>query len=229
MASPSQSKTNRKILVIDVGGSNIKMIATGQTERTKIPSEPDMTAQRMVEIVKEATAGWDYDHISLGCPCAVIHGQPVREPVNLGEGWVGFDFEKAFGLPIKVINDAAMQAYGCYRTGNMLFLGLGTGLGTTLIVDGAIVPLEAGHLPYKKKRTFEQYLGKDGYSRLGEKKWLRHVHKVIEIMRDAFMAEDIVIGGGNAKLIENMPEGTRSTDNDAAFTGGFRLWGEEHA
>ncbi|GAA5497386.1 polyphosphate glucokinase [Rubritalea halochordaticola] len=229
MAANSQKNTKRQILVIDVGGSNIKMIATGQAERIKIPSEPDMTPEQMIKLVQEATAEWDYDHVALGIPCVVLHGEPATNPVNLGKGWIGFDFEKAFGVPTKVINDAAMQAYGCYHGGTMLFLGLGTGLGTTLICDGTIIPLEAGHLPYRKKKSFEQYVGKKGFNKLGAEKWEKHVRKVIKILRDAFNAEDIVIGGGNAKLLDPMPKGTRRTDNGAAFTGGFRLWGEEHA
>lgn len=220
-------KAKRKVLVIDVGGTNIKIIATGVKERIKIPSEESMTAQEMVDKVNAATeeAGWKYDVISLGVPCVVRDGRVVREPVNLGTGWVDFDFAKAFGCPVKVINDAAIQAYGCYEGGTMLFLGFGTGLGTALIADGTIIPLEAGHLPYEKtKKSLEDFVGKKGRERLGDKKWLKHCYRIIEALRHAFCATDLVIGGGNAEDINPFPENARQEDNSAAFKGGFRLW-----
>lgn len=220
-------KAKRKVLVIDVGGSNIKIIATGVEERIKIPSEIDMTAQQMVDKVIAAAkeAGWKYDVISLGVPCMVRDERVVLEPVNLGNGWVDFDFSKAFGCPVKLINDAAIQAYGCYRGGTMLFLGFGTGLGTTLIVNGTIVPMEAGHLPYDKtKRTLEDYVGKAGRERLGYKKWHKHSLRIIESLRHAFCATDLVVGGGNAEDLNPFPENARQEDNSAAFIGGFRLW-----
>ena len=217
----------KKVLVIDVGGTNIKILATEAKKRIKIPSGEALSAERMVEKVKEAAldAGWEYDVISLGVPCAVLKEKILKEPVNLGEGWVGFDFEGAFGCPVKVINDAALQAYGCYNEGRMLFLGFGTGLGTALIVDGMIVPLEAGHLPYEKtRRSLEDYVGKVGRKAMGDEKWLKHSFRIIKSLRHAFCATDLVIGGGNAKDLKPFPENAREVDNSAAFVGGFRLW-----
>lgn len=222
-------KKVRKVLVIDVGGSNIKMLMTGIEERIKIPSDVKMSAQEMVDKVIAATkeAGWKYDVISLGVPCVVRDGCVQLEPANLGIGWVNFDFEKAFNCPVKVINDAAIQAYGCYKGGTMLFLGFGTGLGTTLIVDGTIVPMEAGHLPYDKtKKSLEDYVGKAGRERLGYQKWHKHSLKIIEKLRHVFCATDLVIGGGNAVDLVPFPEHARHEDNSAAFIGGFRLWEE---
>lgn len=227
MTRMAAKKKDRKILVIDVGGTNIKILATGAEERIKIPSSEDMSAQEMVDKVLEATqeADWEFEVISLGVPCVVQDERVKKEPVNLGEGWVDFDFEKAFGCPVKLINDAALQAYGCYKSGTMLFLGFGTGLGTTLIVDGTIVPLEGGHLPYKKtKMSLEDYTGKAGRERLGDKKWLKHSFRIIKSLRHAFCATDLVIGGGNAADLNPFPKGARRVDNSAAFTGGFRLW-----
>ena len=222
-------KTDRKILVIDVGGSNVKILATGVESRIKIPSGKDMSAQDMVDQVIAATeeAGWEYDVISLGVPCVVINERVRMNPVNLGDGWIDFDFAKAFNRPVKLINDAAMQAYGCYKGGSLLFLGFGTGLGTTLIVEGTIIPLEAGHLPYEKtKRSLEDYVGKEGRKIMGDEKWLKHSFRIIKILRHAFCATDLVIGGGNAKHLKPFPEGARLVDNSAAFVGGFRLWEE---
>ncbi|MFC4992746.1 ROK family protein [Rubritalea tangerina] len=221
MASHPESK---RILVIDVGGSNIKLIATGIEKRLKIPSDPDLTAAQLVEQVLDVTSHWKYDVISLGCPCACRNNRPVRNPHNLGKGWKDFDFEAAFQLPTKVINDATMQAIGCYEGGTMLFLGFGTGLGTTLIKDGTAIPLEGGHLPYRKKQSFEDYVGKTGFARLGVEKWNTHVQRVIKTLRLAFNADDVVLGGGNAKLIEHLPPHTRRVNNHAALTGGFRMW-----
>ena len=221
MAAQSAKKP---ILVIDVGGSNVKIIATGVEKRIKIPSHSDMTPQDMVDEVIKAAENWEYEVISLGCPCAIQNGEILKEPVNLGQGWIGFNFEKAFGKPVKVINDAAMQAYGCYQGGKMLFLGLGTGLGTTLIADNVIIPMEGGHLPYRKDYSFEDYTGKVGYEKLGHDKWLKHTLRIIKILRDATVASDVVIGGGNAKILEPFPEFARRVDNSAAFKGGFRLW-----
>lgn len=226
MASKSNLSPQR-ILVVDIGGSNIKLLATGVSKRIKFPSSPTLTPEQLVEQVIKATAHWDYEVISLGAPCATRNNFPVKDPHNLGHGWKGFDFQKAFGLPTKVINDATMQAIGCYEGGNMLFLGLGTGLGTTLITAHKAVPLEAGHLPYRKGRSFEEYLGKAGLARIGIKKWNKHALRVIEILRHACNTEDVVLGGGNAELIEKLPPKTRRVDNHAAFTGGFRIWKEE--
>jgi polyphosphate glucokinase len=213
-----------KILVIDVGGSHVKVLATGHKKRIKIPSGPKMTAAIMVRLVRKATAGWIYDAVSIGYPGAVLHGKPVSEPRNLGGGWVGFKFKKAFGRPVIVINDAAMQALGSYRRGRMLFLGLGTGLGSALIVDGVLEPMELAHLPYKKGRTYEDFVGHAGLKRLGKKRWRREVADVIARLKAALEADDVVIGGGNAKLLKTLPPGVRLGTNANAFLGGYRLW-----
>ncbi len=213
-----------KILVIDVGGTHVKVIATGGRMPVLIPSGPDLTPKKMVAAVRKATAGWDYSAVSIGYPGPVVHGRPVNEPHNLGRGWVGFDFKKAFGCPVKVINDAAMQAFGSYRGGRMLFLGLGTGLGSALIVEGILEPMELAHLPYKKGRTYEDYVGLAGLKRLGKKKWRRHVADVARQLKTALQADYVVLGGGNAKLLQRLPPGTRLGDNWNAFRGGFRLW-----
>lgn len=225
----ASKKTGKKVLVIDVGGTNIKMIMTGAESRIKVPSDHDMSGQMMVDKVKSATAeaGWEYDVISLGVPCVVRDERVQVKPVNLGVGWIGVDFAEAFGCPVKLINDAAMQAYGCYEGGTMLFLGFGTGLGTTLIADGKIIPLEGGHLPYEKtKKSLEDYTGKAGRRAMGDERWLKHSFRIIDALRHCFCATDLVIGGGNAKDLEPFPEGARKVNNSAAFDGGFRLWGE---
>jgi polyphosphate glucokinase len=213
-----------RILVIDVGGTHLKLMATGQKESIKIPSGANMTATRMVRLVRNAVAGWKFDAVSIGYPGPVVHGRPVSEPRNLGGGWVGFDFRAAFGCPVKVINDAAMQALGSYKGGRMLFLGLGTGLGSAMIVDGVIEPMEVAHLPYKKGRTYEDYVGAAGLKRTGKKKWRRHVLDVIALLQRALQADDVVIGGGNAKLLRELPAGVRLGTNVNAFAGGYRLW-----
>ncbi len=213
-----------KILVIDVGGSHIKVVATGRKTPVKIPSGPDLTARAMVRRVRKAVAGWRYDAISIGYPGAVLHGKPVSEPCNLGGGWVGFDFRKAFGRPARVINDAAMQALGSYKGGCMLFLGLGTGLGSALIIDGVLEPMELAHLPYKKGRSYEEYVGKAGLKRLGRKKWRRSVDDVVTKLKAALEVDDVVVGGGNAKLLDSPPAGARLGANANAFLGGYRLW-----
>ncbi len=211
------------VLVVDVGGTNIKILVTGQTERRKFPSGSSMTPAQMVAGVKLAADGWAYDLVSIGYPGPVLQGKPLSEPINLGQGWVGFDFESALGRPVKVINDAAMQAIGSYEGGRMLFLGLGTGLGTTMIADGIVEPMELGHLPYRK-RTYEDYVGERGLRRLGKQKWLRRVNDVVARLRNALEPEYIVLGGGNAKLLDPLPTGCRLGDNANAFKGGFRLW-----
>jgi polyphosphate glucokinase len=211
------------VLVIDVGGTHVKVLATGQREPLKISSGPTMTAKRMTQQVKRLAKRWDYEVMSMGYPGPVVHGRPLREPFNLGAGWVGFDFRKAFGCSVKVTNDAAMQALGSYNGGRMLFLGLGTGLGSAMIAEGIVEPMELAHLPYKKK-TYEDYLGLRGLKRLGRKKWERHVAKVVEILREALQVTDVVLGGGNAKKLKNLPPNTRLGDNRNAFRGGFRLW-----
>ncbi len=215
-----------KVLVIDVGGTNVKILATGQRDPRKIPSGPAMTAKAMTNAVLQLTASWPYDSVSLGYPGAVRGGSPVAEPKNLGHGWVKFDFEKAFGKPVKVINDAAMQALGSYEGGRMLFLGLGTGLGSALITDGVLVPLELAHLRYRKGRTYEDYIGLRGIKRYGKKKWRQYVLDVVTAMRNAFLADYVVLGGGNAKRLTTLPTWARLGDNSHAFVGGFRLWEE---
>jgi len=213
-----------KVLAIDVGGTHVKVLATGRKKHLQIDSGPTMTPKKMIAAVRAASAGWKYEAVSIGYPGAVVHGHPVAEPHNLGRGWVGFDFRKAFGRPVKVINDAAMQALGSYRGGRMLFLGLGTGLGSALIVDGVLEPMELAHLPYKNGRTYEDYVGLAGLKRLGKKKWRRHVADVVAQLEKALQADYVVLGGGNAKLLNRLQPGTRLGDNANAFIGGFRLW-----
>lgn len=213
-----------KILVIDIGGTSVKLLATGQRTPLRLPSGPTLSAAQMVDVVKEATKGWAFEAISIGYPGPVRDNRPGKEPVNLGEGWLDFDFSTAFGLPVKLINDAAMQALGSYDGGQMLFLGLGTGLGTTLVTNGIVVPLELAHLPYRKGRTFEDYVGDAGLKRMGEKKWARHVAKVVALFLDALNAEYVVLGGGNVRLLEELPHATRRGNNRHAFRGGYRLW-----
>src|SRR5713101_1158053 len=223
MKTTARGKT-RKVLVVDVGGNHVKILATGQPEPRKIPSGLKMTARQMVQQVKRAARDWVYHVVSIGYPGPVVHDRPLREPHNLGRGWVGFDFKKAFGCPVKVINDAAMQAMGSYEGGRMLFLGLGTGLGSAMIVDGILEPMELAHLPYKKGRTYEDYVGLRGLKRLGKKKWFRHVADVVAQLKIALEADYVVLGGGNAKLLKKLPPGSRLGDNNNAFRGGFRLW-----
>src|SRR6185369_5454337 len=188
---------------------HLKLLATGHKHRIEIPSGPKMTAKAMVKAVREATAPWKYNAVSIGYPGPVVHGRLVSEPHNLGSGWVGFDFRKAFRCPVKIINDAAMQALGSYRGRRMLFLGLGTGLGSAPIVDGVLEPMELAHLPYQKGRTYEDYVGLAGLKRLGKKKWRRHVADVVRQLKTALQADYVVLGGGNAKLLKTLPPGTR--------------------
>jgi polyphosphate glucokinase len=213
-----------KILVIDVGGTHVKILATGHKKRIEFPSGPKMTPAKMVAAVRAATAGWKYDAVSIGYPGAVVHGRPIIEPRHLASGWVGFDFKKAFRRPVKIVNDAAMQALGSYHGGRMLFLGLGTGLGSALIVDHVLEPMELAHLPYKKGRTYEDYVGRAGLERLGKKKWRHHVSKVVRQLKRAMQADYVVLGGGNARLLKKLPPGARLGNNSNAFQGGYRLW-----
>jgi polyphosphate glucokinase len=213
-----------RVLVIDVGGTHVKVLATGKKEHREVESGPTMTAQQMVTAVKQLAAGWKYDAVSIGYPGPVAHNRPLHEPRNMGGGWVGFDFPSAFGCPVKLINDAAMQALGSYKGGHMLFLGLGTGLGSAMVVDGIVEPMELGHLPYRKGRTYEDYLGLRGLKRLGKKRWRHHVTVVVGLLRAALEPDDVVIGGGNAKKLNELPPGCRLGDNANAFTGGFELW-----
>ncbi len=226
-AAPKEK--SRNVLVIDVGGTNIKILATGEKEPCKIPSGPSMTAAKMVEVVKKNVKNWKFDCISLGYPGPIINGHPLREPHNLGGGWMRFDFSKAFGCPVRMINDAAMQALGSYRGGRMLFLGLGTGLGSAMIVDGVLEPMELAHLIYKKGRTYEDYLGLRGMERMGKKKWRRYVAEVAESLRAALGADYVILGGGNAKKLKGLPAGAELGSNENAFKGGFRIWEKEKA
>jgi polyphosphate glucokinase len=222
------SKKTGKVLVIDVGGTHVKILATGHHLARQIPSGPAMTPEKMVRDVKRITRDWKYDRISIGYPGPVIHGRPLREPHNLGPGWVGFSFRKAFGLPVKVINDAAMQALGSYQGGRMLFLGLGTGLGAAMIVNGILEPMELAHLPYKHGKTYEDYVGLRGLKRLGKKNWRRQVADLVERFKNALEVEYVVLGGGNAKLLKELPRDSRLGDNRNAFAGGIRLWERKH-
>ena len=217
------------ILVIDIGGNNIKVRLKGNEEVRKSPSGPELTPEKMVEDVKRLTADWAYDRVSIGYPGPVGHDRVLLEPVNLGRGWVNFDFAAALGHPVKVINDAAMQALGSYEGGRMLFLGLGTGLGSTLILDHVIAAMEVGHLPYKKGKTFEDYLGTRGLERLGKRKWQRAVADVVARLQHALIADYVVLGGGNVKKLAELPPDCRPGDNRNAFVGGVRLWDDEAA
>jgi polyphosphate glucokinase len=212
-----------KILVIDIGGTNVKMLASGKEMPRKFPSGPKMTPEQMVDGVLSATKDWDYEAVSIGFPGPILCGQPMTEPVNLGPGWMGFDFEAAFRLPVRVVNDAGMQALGSYQGGKMLFLGLGTGLGAAVIMDGNLEALELGRF-YYKKHTLEHYLGNRALKRQGRKKWRCHVEEVVERLVAALKPDDVVLGGGNVKKLIRLPPGTRAGDNANAFLGGFRLW-----
>ena len=211
------------VLVVDVGGHSVKVLATGQSERRRLASGPTLTAEAMVAGVKELAKDWKYDAVTIGYPGPVLNGRPVAEPHNLVPGWVGFDYQAAFGCPVKVINDAAMQALGSYQGGKMLFLGLGTGLGSTMIVGGMVQPMELGHLPYRKG-TYEDYVGLRGLERVGKKKWRRYVADVVARLIAALQPDDVVLGGGNVKKLKELPPGCRAGDNANAFLGGFRLW-----
>jgi polyphosphate glucokinase len=211
------------VLVIDIGGTSVKLLATGQDSPRKFPSGPDMTPEQMVTGVVQTAAGWDYEAVSIGYPGPVLNGRPLLEPVNLGPGWVGFDFAAALGRPVKVVNDAAMQALGSYEGGKLLFLGLGTGLGSAMIADGVIEPMELAHLPYRKA-TFEDYVGIRGLKRLGNKKWRRAVFDVVARLTAALEPDYVVLGGGNVKRLKELPPKCRAGDNANAFLGGFRIW-----
>ena len=211
------------VLAIDVGGTHVKILATGQKQQREFVSGPTFTPQKMVAGVKALARDWKYDVVAMGYPGPVLHGRPVAEPHNLGRGWVGFNYAKAFRRPVKIVNDAAMQALGSYEGGKMLFLGLGTGLGTTMIVDGIVEPMELAHLPYGKA-TYEDYVGLRGLLKFGKKKWRKHVEDVVVRLAAALEVDDIVLGGGNAKKLEKLPPGCRLGNNANAFLGGFRLW-----
>jgi len=225
-ADPPQSYqiTHRRVLAIDVGGSHVKVRVSTRREERQFVSGPDLTAKRMVAGVHKLTGDWTYDAVSIGYPGIVIHGKIMTEPHNLGGGWVGFDFRAAFGRPTRVINDAAMQAIGSYQGGRMLFLGLGTGLGSAMIVDGVVAAMELAHMNYKNGKTYEEYAGERGRRRLGPKKWGRVVNDIVKTLRVAMEADYVVLGGGNARKLKKLPKNARLGNNDFAFLGGFRMW-----
>jgi len=213
-----------KILVVDVGGNNVKLLVSGQKTPRKVPSGPNLTPGRMVAAIKKAVAGWKYDAVTIGYPGPVVKGRIAVEPVNLGRGWVRFDFRKAFRRPVRLINDAAMQALGSYDGERELFLGLGTGLGSALVLEGLVQPLEIAHLPYRAGKTYEDFLGKRGLDRMGKKRWRGLVAEIVPRLRAAFQVDEVVLGGGNVKLLKTLPPGARLGSNAHAFAGGFRLW-----
>lgn len=215
------------VLVVDVGGTHVKILATGEKQSREFPSGPGLTPKQMVAGVKKLARDWNYNAISIGYPGVVFGNRPVADPYNLGKGWAGFKFEAAFKCPVKVINDAAMQALGSYKNGKMLFLGLGTGLGSAMVVDGIVEPMELGHLPYRR-HTFEDYVGVRGRKWLGQKKWEQAVRDVIARLIAALEPEDVVLGGGNVKNLKKLPPGCRAGDNQNAFVGGFRVWEQTH-
>ena len=217
-------KIKKRVLAIDIGGSHVKTKISGRREMRQFVSGPTLTPRRMVAKVLALNGDLKYDVISIGYPGVVVHGKIITEPYNLGRGWVGFDFRKAFGRPTHVMNDAAMQAIGSYEGGRMLFLGLGTGLGSTLIVDDVVAPMELAHLPYKRRRSYEDYVGDRGRARLGPKKWRKVVCEIVEQLRAALEADYVVLGGGNARKLKKLPKNTRLGNNDFAFVGGFRVW-----
>ncbi len=213
------------ILGVDIGGNNVKFRSQRHEEVIKVSSGPEMTPELMMDAIHKLTAGWKYDRVSVGFPGPVIHDRPLLEPHNLGKGWVRFDFKKAFGnKPLKLLNDAAMQAVGSYHGGRMLYLGLGTGLGSAMVVDGSVQAMELAHLPWKKHKSYEDYLGKAGLERQGRKHWERNVLKVIALMSNAMECDSVVLGGGNAKLMKQLPQNVTLGSNDNAFKGAFLLW-----
>jgi polyphosphate glucokinase len=213
-----------KVLVADVGGTNIKLKLQDDDEVRKFASGPALTPQQLIQEMRAETTGWKYDRLTIGFPAPVLDGKVRKEPVNLGPGWVDFDFSAALGKPVQIINDAAMQALGSYEGGRMLFLGLGTGLGSAMIVHHVVLPMELGHLPYKKGRSFEEYVGQAGMKRMGRAKWQFHVADVVAILQHALLPEYVVLGGGNVKKLDELPPGCRMGDNNNAFLGGLRIW-----
>jgi polyphosphate glucokinase len=218
------SKPKLRVLAIDVGGSHVKTRVSSRREIRQFESGPRLTASQMVKRVHRLTGDWTYDVVSMGYPGVVMHGKVFTEPPNLGGKWVGFDFRRAFGRPTRIMNDAVMQAIGSYEGGRMLFLGFGTGLGSALIVDGVVAPMELAHLPYKRGRSYEEYAGEHGRRRLGIKKWRKVVGQIITQLSTVLEAQYVVIGGGNARKLKRLPKNTRLGNNDFAFIGGFRVW-----
>ena len=217
-------KKRHRVLTIDVGGSHVKVRVSNRRDMRQFVSGPDLTAPQMVAGVHELTGDWNYTAVSIGYPGIVIHGKIVTEPHNLGRGWVGFNFREAFGRPTRVVNDAAMQAIGSYEGGRMLYLGLGTGLGSAMIVDGVVEAMELAHMIYQKGKTYEDYVGDHGRRRSGPRKWRRAVEDIVEKLRMTLEADYVVLGGGNARKLKKMPKGARLGNNDFAFIGGFRMW-----
>jgi polyphosphate glucokinase len=217
-------QSHRRVLAIDIGGNHVKTRVFGRREMRQIESGPNLNPRQMVTRVHALTGDWTYDAVSIGYPGIVLHGAVAVEPHNLGTGWVGFDFRKAFGRPTRVINDAAMQAIGSYEGGRMLFLGLGTGLGSAMIMDGVVAPMELAHLPYKKGRSYEEWVGERALQRLGGRKWRRTVIEVVAQLSSVLQSDYVVIGGGNARKLKRLPQNARLGSNDFAFLGGFRMW-----
>ena len=213
-----------KILVVDVGGNNVKLLATGQKAPRKVPSGPDLTPARMVAGIKKAIPDWKWDVVTIGYPGVVKDGRPALEPKNLGEGWLRYNYRRALGKPVRIINDAAMQALGSYEGGRMLFLGLGTGLGAALVLEGLVQPLEIAHLKYDDGKTYEEHLGKKAQDRMGKKPWRKEVDRIVMDLYAAFQVDEVVIGGGNSKQLKEIPDIARLGSNSNAFAGGFRLW-----
>ena len=214
------------VLVIDIGGTHVKLLATGQDARREFVSGPGLTPKRLLAGVRQLVADWPYDAISIGYPGPVVHDRPFADPWNLGKSWAGFNFETAFKCPVKMMNDAAMQALGSYKRGKMLFLGLGTGLGSALVVEGFVLPMELAHLPYKNA-TFEDYVGIRGLEKFGKKKWRKLVTDVVQRLAAALEPDEVVLGGGNVHNLKVLPPGCRPGDNNNAFAGGFRLWEQD--
>lgn len=227
MNKPLPEPPERKILVVDVGGTHVKTLVTGMKKAIKIASGPTLTPKMMLRKIRAALKDRAFDAVSMGYPGPVVHGRPLREPYNLGRGWVGFNFHQAFGRPIKIVNDAAMQALGSYKSGRLLFLGLGTGLGSAMIVNGVLQPMELAHLSYKHRKTYEDYLGLRGLKRLGRKKWERQVGKIVAELQAALQADCVVLGGGNAKKLKHLPDGSTLGSNENAFVGGVRMWSNQ--
>ncbi len=222
--TPAGHSAASRVLAVDIGGSHVKIKSSAGGEERKVKSGPDMTPALMVENIHEMAKGLDFDAITMGYPGPVHHNRILADPQNLGQGWISYDFEKAFNVPLRIVNDALMQAVGSYYGQKMLFLGLGTGLGAAMVVDNVCVPLEIAHLPYRKGRTFEDYLGEASYEKRGSKKWHKHVHRCVALLSRALQPEYVIIGGGNVDRIKVLPPNALRGDNANAFAGGFRIW-----